>query len=89
MRKGGVLAINAIHLDRIPQFDYDNLLWGERQMRSVANMTRQDARDFLDLALTLKLDQSVTAFRLRDANKALEAVKHETADGSTVIEVAS
>jgi propanol-preferring alcohol dehydrogenase len=89
LRKGGVVAINAIHLDQMPAFDYDRLLWGERQMRSVANMTRQDARDFLDLALTLKLDQSVTAFRLRDANKALEAVKHETADGSTVIEVAS
>ena len=47
LRKGGVVAINAIHLDRMPQFDYDKLLWGERQIRSVANMTRQDARDFL------------------------------------------
>ena len=47
LRKGGVVAINAIHLDRIPEFDYDRLLWGERQLRSVANMTRQDARDFL------------------------------------------
>jgi propanol-preferring alcohol dehydrogenase len=88
LRKGGVVAINAIHLDQMPAFDYDMLLWGERQMRSVANMTRQDARDFLDLALKLKLDQNVTIFPLRDANKALEAVKHETADGSTVIEVA-
>ena len=89
LRKGGVVAINAIHLDQMPPFDYDRLLWGERQLRSVANMTRQDARDFLDLALTLRLDQSVTTFPLRDANQALEAVKHETADGSTVIEVAS
>ena len=47
LRKGGVVAINAIHLDRIPEFDYDRLLWGERQIRSVANMTRSDARDFL------------------------------------------
>ena len=47
LRKGGVVAINAIHLDRIPQFDYDRLLWGERQIRSVANMTRSDAQDFL------------------------------------------
>jgi hypothetical protein len=39
LRKGGVVAINAIHLDRIPEFDYDRLLWGERQIRSVANMT--------------------------------------------------
>ncbi|HEY7354339.1 MAG TPA: zinc-dependent alcohol dehydrogenase family protein, partial [Terriglobales bacterium] len=46
LRKGGVVAINAIHLDHIPQFDYDRLLWGERQIRSVTNMTRTDARDF-------------------------------------------
>jgi propanol-preferring alcohol dehydrogenase len=50
LRKGGVVAINAIHLDRIPRFDYDSLLWGERQIRSVANMTRDDARDFLNIA---------------------------------------
>ena len=47
LRKGGIVAINAIHLDQMPAFDYDTLLWGERQIRSVANMTRQDARDFL------------------------------------------
>ena len=47
LRKGGVVAINAIHLDRVPEFDYDRLLWGERQLRSVTNMTRADGRDFL------------------------------------------
>ena len=46
LRKGGVVAINAIHLDRMPEFDYDRLLWGERQLRSVANMTRSDALRF-------------------------------------------
>src|SRR6201998_4485035 len=50
LRKGGVVAINAIHLDRIPEFDYDHLLWGERQLRSVANMTRAEAREFLQVA---------------------------------------
>jgi alcohol dehydrogenase, propanol-preferring len=85
LRKGGVVAINAIHLDQMPAFDYDQLLWGERQMRSVANMTRQDARDFLALALALNIEQTVTEFPLADANRALDAVKHETADGSTVI----
>ena len=87
LRKGGVVAINAIHLDQMPAFDYDKLLWGERQLRSVANMTRKDARDFLELARNLKLDQNVATFPLPDANKALEAVKHETAYGSTVIEI--
>jgi propanol-preferring alcohol dehydrogenase len=85
LRKGGVVAINAIHLDQMPAFDYDKLLWGERQLRSVANMTRQDARDFLALAHELNFRPRAATFSLEDANKALEAVKHETADGSAVI----
>jgi propanol-preferring alcohol dehydrogenase len=64
LRKGGVVAINAIHLDRIPAFDYDSLLWGERQIRSVANMTRADARDFLDLAAGIGLRPKARHFRL-------------------------
>jgi len=87
LRKGGVVAINAIHLDQMPTFDYDRLLWGERQLRSVANMTRQDARDFLALARELDFHPRVTTFSLDNANQALEAVKHETADGSVVIVV--
>ena len=85
LRKGGVVAINAIHLDQMPAFDYDKLLWGERQIRSVANMTRQDARDFIALARDLNFQPRVVIFSLEDANKALEAVKHETEDGSAVI----
>lgn len=87
LRKGGVVAINAIHLDQMPAFDYDRLLWGERQLRSVANMTRADARDFLILAAELGMRQTVTKFPLAEANRALEAVKHETADGSVVIAI--
>ena len=49
------MAINAIHLDRFPEFNYDKLLWGERQIRSVANMTREDARDFLKIAAAIHL----------------------------------
>ncbi|MGB8030208.1 MAG: zinc-dependent alcohol dehydrogenase family protein [Terracidiphilus sp.] len=85
LRKGGGVAINAIHLDQMPAFDYDRLLWGERQLRSVANMTRQDARDFLALARDLSLSPTVQTFPLDDANRALEAVKDETASGSAVI----
>lgn len=85
LRKGGVVAINAIHLDRIPEFDYDSLLWGERQMRSVANMTRQDARDFLQLAAEIKLRPRVTTFPLDQINEALAAVKNDSIDGSAVI----
>jgi propanol-preferring alcohol dehydrogenase len=85
LRKGGVVAINAIHLDQMPAFDYDKLLWGERQLRSVANMTRQDARDFLAIAQEIKIHPQVAVFSLQDANKALLAVKEETERGSAVI----
>jgi propanol-preferring alcohol dehydrogenase len=85
LRKGGVVAINAIHLDQMPAFDYDKLLWGERQIRSVANMTRDDARDFLKTAHNLQIRPRVNLFSLEDANQALLAVKHETEDGSAVI----
>ena len=85
LRKGGVVAINAIHLDRIPQFDYDRLLWGERQLRSVANMTRTDARDFLALAAEIGLRPKVTVFPLEQANEALMAIKDDAVDGAAVI----
>src|SRR5271166_580265 len=85
LRKGGVVAIDAIHLDRMPQFDYDTLLWGERQIRSVANMTRADARDFLRIAAEIGLRPKVTAFPLDQANEALLAVKNDAIDGAAVI----
>jgi alcohol dehydrogenase, propanol-preferring len=64
---------------------YDSLLWGERQIRSVANMTRQDARDFLQLAGEIKLMPKVTVFKLDRANEALAAVKSDQIDGAAVI----
>jgi propanol-preferring alcohol dehydrogenase len=85
LRKGGIVAINAIHLDRIPEFNYDSLLWGERQIRSVANMTRPDARDFLQLAAEIGMRPRVTAFRLEEANEALLAVKRDAIDGAAVL----
>ncbi len=85
LRKGGVVAINAIHLDAIPRFDYDSLLWGEREIRSVTNMTRADAHDFLELAADLKLTPTVQQFPLARVNDALRAVKGDTIDGSAVI----
>lgn len=85
LRKGGVVAINAIHLDRMPQFDYDRLLWGERQIRSVANMTRADARDFLKLSAEIRLEPKVTVFPLERANDALHAVQSDAIDGAAAI----
>ncbi len=85
LRKGVVVAINAIHLDRMPEFDYDRLLWGERQLRSVANMTRADARDFLALAAEIHIQPKVTTFALDDANEALAAIKSDAINGAAVI----
>jgi propanol-preferring alcohol dehydrogenase len=85
LRKGGVVAINAIHLDRIPQFDYDSLLWGERQIRSVANVTRADARDFLLLSSQIGLRPKVTVFPLEQANEALLQLKSDAIDGAAVL----
>jgi propanol-preferring alcohol dehydrogenase len=85
LRKGGIVAINAIHLDRIPEFNYDQLLWGERQLRSVANMTRSDARDFLQIAAAINLRPRITVFPLAQANEALIALKSDSVDGAVVI----
>lgn len=85
LRKGGVVAINAIHLDRMPQFDYDRLLWGERQLRSVANMTRDDARHFLRTAAQIGLRPKTTQFSLDQVNDALIALKQDAINGAAVI----
>ncbi len=85
LRKGGIVAINAIHLDRIPQFDYDSLLWGERQLRSVTNMTRQDGRDFVALAAKIGIHPRTTVFRLDQVNDALLAVANDAIDGAAVV----
>lgn len=87
LKKGGIVAINAIHLDRMPEFDYDKLLWGERQIRSVTNMTRQDARDFLNLAAEIKLQPTIRTFPLEEANQALASIRHEQVTGSAVIQI--
>ncbi len=85
LRKGGVIAINAIHLDRMPVFDYDSLLWGEREIRSVTNMTRADASDFLALAAEIGLEPTATAYPLERVNDALRAVEDDAIDGAAVI----
>lgn len=73
---GGTVVINAIHLDRIPEFDY-SLLWEERSIRSVANVTRRDAREFLALAAEIPIVTDFRSYPLTDANAAL----HDLAEG--------
>jgi propanol-preferring alcohol dehydrogenase len=85
LRKGGIVAINAIHLDHMPEFDYDRLLWGERQLRSVTNMTRQDGRDFVALAAKIGIRPKTKVFRLEQVNEALAAVANDAVDGAAVV----
>lgn len=82
--RGGTVAINAIHLDRIPEFGYD-LLWGERQIRSVANFTLRDAREFLELAAEIPIQTVADVYPLADANLALHRLKDGLVEGAAVL----
>jgi len=82
--RGGVVAVNAIHLDRIPEFAYRHLWW-ERQIRSVANSTRQDAQEFIDLAARIPVRTLTDAFPLTEANMALARLKRGEVHGAAVL----
>jgi alcohol dehydrogenase, propanol-preferring len=84
---GGTVAVNAIHLDRVPEFSYD-LLWRERSLRSVANFTRADARAFLDLAIEIPIRPETTVFDLADAGDALRMLDAGEIRGSAVLQIA-
>ena len=82
--RGGTVAINAIHLDRLPEMDYADLWW-ERSIRSVANVTRQDARDYLALAAEIPVVTAVEEHALPDANRALQRIATGEVEGAAVI----
>src|SRR4051794_16104179 len=82
----GTVAINAIHLDGMPAFDYD-LLWRERVLRSVANFPRQDARDFLDVAADVPIEPRTEVFPLDQAATALDRLAAGDIAGSAVLVV--
>jgi propanol-preferring alcohol dehydrogenase len=82
--RGGTVAINAIHLDRVPEFPYEDLWW-ERCIRSVANFTRQDAREFLTLAAEIPVRTAVEEHPLEDANVALARLARGEVQGAAVL----
>lgn len=82
--RGGTVAINAIHLDRIPEFPYE-WLWWERSIRSVANFTRDDARRFLDLAASIGIDTITQTFPLQEGNDALLRLESGDLEGTAVL----
>jgi alcohol dehydrogenase, propanol-preferring len=84
LERGGTVAINAIHLDRIPEFSYD-LLWWERCVRSVANVTRRDAREFIELAASIPIRADIELHPLADGNIALQRVAEGSVHGAAVL----
>jgi len=88
IRPGGTLAINAVHSSPIPEMPYERI-YGERTLRSVANATRQDGLDFLELAVEIPITANVTEYTLEDANDALLDVKNSSLDGEAVLRVAA
>lgn len=84
IRKGGVVVCAGIHMSDIPSFPYA-LLWGERQIRSVANLTRADAHQFFAIAPRVPVRTEVTVFPLRQANEALERLRSGRLVGAAVL----
>lgn len=86
--RGGVVVCAGIHMSDIPSFPY-SLLWGERVVRSVANLTRRDGHDFMHLAATTRLETSVEVHPLESANRALERLRSGALRGAAVLRPAS
>ena len=82
--KGGVVAINAIHLDRVPELDYADLWW-ERQIRSVANVTRADVAELIELAASIPIETRTTTYPLDAANRALADLAAGRISGAAVL----
>lgn len=86
-RKGGRVICAGIHMSDIPTFPY-NILWGERSVQSVANLTRQDAADFMALLPKLPISSHVTPYDLEDANLALDDLRSGRLNGAAILTVA-
>jgi alcohol dehydrogenase, propanol-preferring len=84
VRKGGVVVCAGIHMSPIPQLEYE-LLWGERMLRSVANLTRRDGSEFLQLASEAGVQTHVQVFPLEQANEALRLMKSGRLQGTAVL----
>ncbi len=84
VRKGGIVVCGGIHMSDIPAFPYE-LLWGERVVRSVANLTRRDAEEFLALAPRVPVTSEVTSYPLEQANEALADLRAGRLRGAAVL----
>jgi propanol-preferring alcohol dehydrogenase len=90
LEKGGRVVINAIRkINPIPELDYAKHVWHEREIKSVANVTRKDAIEFLPLAAEVGIEPEVQEFELRDANRALVLLKQGRIQGAAVLRIHS
>ncbi len=87
LERGGTLSLAGVTMTPIPELDYDNLLYWERTVRSVANFTRQDAEELLQVAAEIPIHSTVQTFALEAANEALLALKRSEIDGTGVLVV--
>jgi propanol-preferring alcohol dehydrogenase len=86
IRRGGTVVCAGIHMSDIPSFPYE-LLWGERTLRSVANLTRRDGIEFLELASQVRVRTEVRAYPLDQANRALEDLRAGNFSGAAVLAI--
>ena len=84
--KGGVVVCAGIHMSEIPSFSYD-LLWGERVLRSVANLTRKDGEEFMELAPKVPVRTEIREFSLQEANEALQHLRAGELRGAAVLKI--
>jgi propanol-preferring alcohol dehydrogenase len=84
VRKGGTVVCAGIHMSDIPAFPYD-LLWGERVVRSVANLTRADGHEFMEIAAEVRVQTRTTVYPLANANEALDALRSGKLEGAAVL----
>lgn len=84
VRRGGRVVCAGIHMSDIPSFPYE-ILWGERELVSVANLTRRDGEEFLPLAARIPVETTVHAYPLEKANEALEDLRHGRFSGAAVL----
>ena len=84
--RGGIVVCAGIHMSDIPSFPYE-LLWGERSIRSVANLTRKDGEEFLKIAAEVPLQTAITRYSLAEINRALDDLRSGRLAGSAVIAI--
>ncbi len=86
LKKGGTLAINAVHMSPLPEMPYE-LIYFERTVRSVANCTRKDAEELLQLTIKIPIKTDVEVYNLSEANYVLQRLKRAEIRGAAVLKI--